>query len=103
MLTKLLLTGGTIDKNYNEFNGELNFIETHMPELLAVGRDRADISIQQLMMKDSPDMTDEEMLNQVIETSSLGLEVHDGKIRNLLPSDLEEKKTITKQNVEIRH
>ncbi len=60
MHTKLLLTGGTIDKNYNEFNGELNFIETHMPELLAIGRDRADISVQQLMMKDSLDMTDED-------------------------------------------
>ncbi|MEH6457986.1 MAG: asparaginase domain-containing protein [Cocleimonas sp.] len=60
MTTKLMLTGGTIDKNYNEFNGEFNFIETHMPELLAVGRDRADISVQQLMMKDSLDMTDED-------------------------------------------
>lgn len=58
MTTKLLLTGGTIDKNYNEFNGEFNFIETHMPELLALGRSRADVSIQQLMMKDSLDMTD---------------------------------------------
>ena len=60
MTVKLMLTGGTIDKNYNEFNGELNFIETHMPELLAVGRDRADITVQQLMMKDSLDMTDED-------------------------------------------
>lgn len=60
MRTKLLLTGGTIDKNYNEFNGEFNFIETHVPELLALGRSRADISIQQLMMKDSLDMTDED-------------------------------------------
>lgn len=58
MTTKLLLTGGTIDKNYNEFNGEFNFIETHMPELLAKGRSRADVSVQQLMMKDSLDMTD---------------------------------------------
>ena len=60
MTIKLMLTGGTIDKNYNEFNGEFNFIETHMPELLAVGRDRADITVQQLMMKDSLDMTDED-------------------------------------------
>ena len=60
MTTKLLLTGGTIDKNYNEFNGEFNFIETHMPELLALGRSRAEISVQQLMMKDSLDMTSED-------------------------------------------
>lgn len=60
MTTKLLLTGGTIDKNYNEFNGEFNFIETHMPELLAIGRSRADVSVQQLMMKDSLEMTSED-------------------------------------------
>ena len=60
MQIKLFLTGGTIDKNYNEHNGELNFIETHMPELLAVGRSKTDISIQQLMMLDSLDMTDED-------------------------------------------
>ncbi len=60
MTTKLMLTGGTIDKNYNEFNGELNFIETHMPELLAIGRSRADITVQQLMMKDSLDMTNQD-------------------------------------------
>lgn len=60
MATKLLLTGGTIDKNYSEFNGEFNFIETHMPELLALGRNRADMTTQQLMMKDSLDMTDED-------------------------------------------
>ncbi len=60
MTTKLMLTGGTIDKNYNEFNGELNFIETHIPELLAIGRSHADITVQQLMMKDSLDMTNED-------------------------------------------
>ena len=60
MTTKILLTGGTIDKNYNEFNGEFNFIETHIPELLALGRSRADVSVQQLMMKDSLDMTTED-------------------------------------------
>ena len=60
MHTKLLLTGGTIDKNYNEFNGELNFIETHMPELLAIGRNKAEVTTQQVMMLDSLDMTDED-------------------------------------------
>jgi len=60
MQVKLFLTGGTIDKNYNEHNGEFNFIETHMPELLAMGRSKADVSIQQLMMLDSLDMIDED-------------------------------------------
>jgi len=60
MQIQFFLTGGTIDKNYNEFNGEFNFIETHMPELLAVGRSKADVSIQQLMMLDSLDMTEDD-------------------------------------------
>ena len=58
MAIKLLLTGGTIDKHYNESNGELDFTETHMPELLKLGRNRADIEIEQALFKDSLEMTD---------------------------------------------
>ncbi len=54
-----MLTGGTIDKHYNESNGELDFTETHMPELLALGRNRADIELEQVMLLDSLEMTDE--------------------------------------------
>ncbi|GAA0406503.1 asparaginase domain-containing protein [Cocleimonas flava] len=57
MSIKLLLTGGTIDKTYNESNGELHFVETHIPEILELGRNRSDIDIQQLLLKDSLDMT----------------------------------------------
>ena len=38
MSIKLLLTGGTIDKHYNQFNGELVFADTHLTELLKLGR-----------------------------------------------------------------
>ena len=58
MSIKLLLTGGTIDKHYNESNGELDFTETHIPELLALGRNQSEIEIEQLMLKDSLDMDD---------------------------------------------
>ena len=58
MSIKLLLTGGTIDKTYNESNGELHFVETHIPEILQLGRNRSDIEIQQLLFKDSLDMTE---------------------------------------------
>ncbi len=58
MSIKLLLTGGTIDKAYNESNGELHFVETHIPELLKLGRNRSDIEIKQLLLKDSLDMTE---------------------------------------------
>ncbi|KAG1650283.1 putative phosphate permease [Nymphon striatum] len=60
MSIKLLLTGGTIDKTYNESNGELHFVDTHIPEILKLGRNRADIEIQQLLLKDSLDMTAED-------------------------------------------
>lgn len=58
MSIKILLTGGTIDKHYNESNGELNFVETNIPELLKLGRNRSDIEIEQLMLKDSLEMKD---------------------------------------------
>ena len=58
MSIKILLTGGTIDKHYNETNGELDFTETHIPELLELGRNRTDIEIEQAMFIDSLEMTD---------------------------------------------
>ncbi len=58
MTIKLLLTGGTIDKSYNESSGELEFTGTHIPELLELGRNCTDICIDQVMLKDSLQMDD---------------------------------------------
>lgn len=58
MTIKLLLTGGTIDKHYNESNGELDFDDSHLPEILKLGRNQSDIVIEQLMLKDSLEMGD---------------------------------------------
>ena len=58
MSIKILLTGGTIDKHYNESNGELDFEKTHIPEILALGRNRADVEIDHIVMLDSLEMTD---------------------------------------------
>ncbi len=52
-MIKILLTGGTIDKHYNESNGELDFVNSHIPEILNSGRNRCDVDLQQLMLKDS--------------------------------------------------
>jgi len=60
MSIKLLITGGTIDKAYNMHNGELHFVDTHIPEMLGEGRCRADIAIETLMLKDSLEMTDDD-------------------------------------------
>ena len=55
---RLFVTGGTFDKQYNELTGALAFKDTHLPEMLRLGRCRLDVSIETLMMIDSLDMTD---------------------------------------------
>lgn len=57
MSIRIFITGGTFDKEYNELNGELYFKETHMEELLKMGRSRAPVKIKTLMMIDSLEMT----------------------------------------------
>jgi len=53
----LFATGGTFDKEYNELTGKLYFKQTHIPEILSLGRSRIPVRIKILMMKDSLDMT----------------------------------------------
>jgi L-asparaginase len=57
MSIRIFVTGGTFDKEYNELNGELFFRDTHMPEMLKLGRCKLEVSIRTLMMIDSLDMT----------------------------------------------
>ena len=52
---KVFITGGTFDKESNELNGTLYFNETHLFEMLTLGRSRLDLSIHTLMLKDSLD------------------------------------------------
>jgi L-asparaginase len=54
---RLLVTGGTFDKEYNELDGTLFFQDTHLPEMLRLGRCRLDLSIRTVMMIDSLEMT----------------------------------------------
>jgi L-asparaginase len=53
----ILVTGGTFDKEYNELTGELFFKETHLPEMLRLGRNMAETRIVTLAMIDSLFMT----------------------------------------------
>jgi L-asparaginase len=53
----ILVTGGTFDKRYDELAGRLAFGDTHVPEMLRLGRSRVDVVVRQLMMIDSLDMT----------------------------------------------
>ncbi len=55
---KIFVTGGTFDKEYNELEGELLFKDTHLPEVLKLGRCKLKVDIRTLMMVDSLYMTD---------------------------------------------
>jgi L-asparaginase len=57
MSIRIFITGGTFDKEYNELNGQLYFKDTHLHELLAMGRSLVPVKIRTLMMIDSLDMT----------------------------------------------
>ena len=54
---RILVTGGTFDKEYNELDGSLFFRRTHVPEMLKLGRCALPVSVQTLMMVDSLNMT----------------------------------------------
>jgi len=58
MRIQIFVTGGTFDKEYNELTGELFFKETHLPDMLRLGRCRLDVDVETLMMIDSLQMTD---------------------------------------------
>jgi L-asparaginase len=64
MSIRIFITGGTFDKEYNELNGELYFKNTHLPDLLEMGRNKVPVEIKTLMMIDSLEMTaaDREMI-----------------------------------------
>ncbi len=57
---RLFVTGGTFDKEYNEINGQLFFQDTHLPEMLRLGRCLLDVGVRTLMMIDSLHMTDDD-------------------------------------------
>ena len=54
----ILVTGGTFDKNYDELTGRLYFRDTHVVEMLRLGRSRLEVSVETVMMVDSLDMDD---------------------------------------------
>ena len=55
---RVFVTGGTFDKEYNELDGKLFFKDTHLNEMLELGRCKLKVDIRTLMMVDSLEMTD---------------------------------------------
>ncbi len=58
MTVRIFITGGTFDKEYNEITGQLYFNDTHLHDLLDMGRNKVPVEIRTLMMVDSLEMTD---------------------------------------------
>ena len=51
MSIRIFVTGGTFDKEYNEITGQLYFQDSHLPEMLRLGRNLVPVEIRTLMMK----------------------------------------------------
>ena len=66
MAVRIFITGGTFDKEYDEINGKLFFKDTHMREMLDLGRSKIDVNIRTLMMVDSLEMSKEDR-NLIVE------------------------------------
>ncbi|MBV9406327.1 MAG: asparaginase [Acidobacteriaceae bacterium] len=55
---RVLITGGTFDKEYDEINGRLYFKDSQVSEMLELGRCKLPLEIRTLMMVDSLEMTE---------------------------------------------
>ena len=55
---RVLVTGGTFDKEYDELTGRLFFRDTHLPEMLRRGRCRLDVTLETVTMIDSLELDD---------------------------------------------
>jgi len=69
MAIHILLTGGTIDKHYIETDGSMDFVDSHIPDILKQGRNRQKITIDQVLFKDSLEMTAQD--RELIATSCM--------------------------------
>ena len=70
MAIKIIITGGTFDKEYNELTGQLFFKDTHLPEMLRLGRCSVAVEMETLLMIDSLEMKPED--RELIATACLG-------------------------------
>ena len=52
MSIQIFITGPTFDKEYNEITGKLYFKDTHLKEMISMGRSQLDVKITTLMMID---------------------------------------------------
>ena len=82
MAVRILITGGTFDKEYDEINGKLYFQNTHMTEILELGRSKLDVKFRTLILIDSLEMTNEDrelILNNCIKVPENQIVITHGK------------------------
>jgi L-asparaginase len=72
MQIRIYVTGGTFDKEYNELTGQLFFKDSHVREMLLLGRCHLDLEVRTLMMIDSTEMNeiDREIIRKSCQESS---------------------------------
>jgi len=58
MTLRIIATGGTFDKHYNELNGVLGFSDSHLPDVIARSRMTIPVELETLALLDSLDMQD---------------------------------------------
>jgi L-asparaginase len=58
MTLRLIATGGTFDKHYNELNGTLGFKDSHLPEVIQRSRMTIPVALDILPLLDSLEMQD---------------------------------------------
>ena len=59
-MIRILVCGGTFDKRYDEITGRLFFKDSHVSEMLRLGRSRVAVTVETLMMIDSLEMRDDD-------------------------------------------
>jgi L-asparaginase len=58
MTLRIIATGGTFDKHYNELNGVLGFADSHLPEVIKRARLTVPVELEVVSLLDSLDMQD---------------------------------------------
>ena len=75
MIIRIIITGGTFDKQYDEIRGKLTFKDTHLPEILTFVRCTVPIEVELNQLIDSLDMQTANRL-QVLESCRRAPEEH---------------------------
>lgn len=62
MTLRIIATGGTFDKHYDEISGQLTFTDSHLPQALLRARITVPVALETLPLLDSLDMQDSDRL-----------------------------------------